>query len=542
VAAKPSRHQSYNLLALALILVAELCGCHRSSSKADPPAVDVLTYHNDNARTGQNLHELTLSPANVNSEAFGKVGFLPVDGKVDAQPLLLSQLSVDGKGTHNVLYAATEHDSVYAFDTDTGALIWSKSLLGPGETPSDDLKCEQVTPEIGITGTPVIDRRRGPHGAMYVVAMSKDASGNYIQRIHALNLADGGELFGGPREIRASFPGNGDGSVDGTVAFDPRQYEDRTGLLLLNGVVYTTWASHCDARPYTGWVMGYSEASLNQLSVLNITPNGNEGAIWMSGAGPAADNAGNIYLLVGNGVFDSELDGHGFPNRGDYGNAFLKLSTSGGRLAVADYFEMSNQQQENDEDADLGSGGALVLPDLKDRSGKVWHLAVGAGKDRNVYVVNRDSMGKFHPDRDQIYQELPSVLAGGAFSMPAYFNGTVYYGGVEDSIRGFRIVDARLAAVPASQTANTFRFPGATPSISASGNMNSILWAVENGEQAVLHAYDATNLARELYNSKQAGQRDEFGPGNKFITPMIANGKVFVGTTNGVAVFGLLHR
>lgn len=502
-------------------------------------AIDVLTYHNDNARTGLNPQETILTTANVNSATFGKIGFYAVDGKVDAQPLYASNVSVSGKGIHNVLIVATEHDSVYAFDADTGLVIWQSSMLKAGEQPSDPRGCSQVSPEIGVTATPVIDRTLGPNGTVYIVAMSKDGAGNYHQRLHALDLALGAELSGGPIDIQATYPGTGDNSNGTNVVFDPAQYKERVGLLLLNGVVYLGWASHCDFRPYTGWIMGYGASTLAQTSVLNLVPNGSEGAIWMSGAGLAADNSGNIYLLDGNGDFDSNLNANGFPVNGNFGNAFLKLSTSNG-LAVADYFEMFNQQQENSSDTDLGSGGAMVLPDLSDGSGHTLHLAVGTGKDTNLYVVNRDAMGKFSPNGNNIFQELPGVFAGGVYAAPAYFNNAVYYGAVGNFIEAFSITNAKLSSSPAAQTSNSFAYPGATPSISANGTTNGIVWAVENGSTAVLHAYDATNL-HELYNSNQAsGGRDQFGIGNKFISPTIVNGKVFAGTTDGVVVFGLL--
>ena len=501
---------------------------------------DVLTYHNDIARTGQNLTESTLTTSNVNSSTFGKLGFYAVDGLVDAEPLYASNLAVPNNGTHNVLIAATEHDSVYAFDADSGASLWQVTMLKTGETTSDDRGCGQVTPEIGVTSTPVIDRTSGPNGAVYVVAMSKDASGDYHQRLHALDLALGTELFGGPTEVQATYPGTGDNSSNGKVVFDPGQYEERSALLLLNGVIYTGWTSHCDARPYTGWIMGYSESTLAQTTVLNVTPNGNEGSIWMAGAGLAADTSGNIYFLDANGVFDTTLNSGGFPSQGDYGNAFMKLSTSGNQLAVADYFEMDNGPAESDSDTDLGSGGTIVLPDLIDGSGNTWHLAVGAGKDSNLYLVNRDSMGKFSPNNNNIYQELSGALPGGVFAMPAYFNNTIYYGSVGSPIQAFTITNAKLSTSATAQTANTFGYPGATPSISANGSSSGIVWAVENTSPAVLHAYNATNLS-EIYNSNQASNgRDQFGNGIKFITPTIINGKVFVGTPTGVAVFGLL--
>jgi hypothetical protein len=509
---------------------------------AGPATTDVVTYHDDIARTGQNLSETTLTLSNVNSGTFGKLAFYSVDGKVDAEPLYAANVAVPNNGTHNLVIAATENDSVYAFDADSGATIWQISTLKTGETTSDDRNCTQITPQIGVTSTPVIDRTEGPNGAVYVVAMSKDGSGNYYQRLHALDLALGSELFDGPIEVQATYPGTGDNSNGTNVVFDPGQYAERSALLLLNGVIYTGWTSHCDIRPYTGWIIGYSESTLAQTSVLNVTPNGNEGSIWMAGAGLAADSSGNIYFLDANGDFDTNLNASGFPGDGDYGNAFMKLSTSGNQLAVADYFEMDNGVEESDTDTDLGSGGTIVLPDLSDGSGNTWHLAVGAGKDSNLYVVNRDSMGKFSANNNNIYQELAGALPGGVWAMPAYFNNTVYYGSVGSPIQAFTFTNAKLSTSATSQTANSFEYPGATPSVSANGTSNAIVWAVENTNPAVLHAYKATNLT-EIYNSNQAANgRDHFFDGNKFITPMIVNGKVFVGTPYGVAVFGLLPQ
>jgi outer membrane protein assembly factor BamB len=438
-----------------------------------------------------------------------------------------------------VLYVATEHDSVYAFDADTGTEFWHVSLLKHGEKPSDNHSCDQVTPEIGITSTPVIDLHRGRQGALYVVTLSEDRSDHYLQRLHALDLQTGAEQLGGPVDIHATVPQ--------AAAFEPQRYEERAGLLLLNGVVYTSWASHCDFDPYNGWIIGYSATTLKQTAALNITPHGKEGAIWQSGAGPAADADGYIYLLAANGTFDTKLNSRGFPVRGDFGNAFLKISTRNGRLAVADYFAMSNVVEENAVDGDLGSGGPLVLPDMTDAAGKIRHLVVGAGKDRNIYLANRDAMGHFDPHGNQnLYQELPQALrgrlGGGVRGAPAYFDRSLYYGALEQPMRAFRFDHARLLAKPTSQTALSFIYPGATPSISADGTRNGIVWATENTDPLVLHAYDAKDLAHELYNSHQAPSwRDYAGSGNKFITPMIAHGKVYVGTTDGVGVFGLLH-
>jgi len=499
---------------------------------------NVLTYHNDSARTGQNLSETILKLSNLNSTNFGKLGFLAVDGLVDGQPLYVSNLTVAGQ-PRNVVFVVTEHDSVYAFDADTFAQLWRVTVLGTNEITSDARSCSQVSPEIGISSTPVIDPNAGPNGTIFVVGMTKNGSGQYFQRLHALDLSTGAELGNSPTTIQATFPIP---NSTGHVTFDPGQYKERAGLLLQNGLIYLSWASHCDYTPYAGWVMSYSESTLQQVNVLNLTPSGSGGAIWMSGAGLATDSSGNIYALDGNGDFDSTLDANGFPFDGDFGNAFLKLSTASG-LTVADYFEMDNESAENNNDTDLGSGGALVLPDMTDNNGKVWHLAVGAGKDQVLYVVNRDQMGKFSSSTNNIYQQINGVLPGGIWSMPAYFNNTVYYGPVGSSIRAFSITNALLSTSPTSQTSKSFVYPGATPAISANGTSDAILWAVENNSStAVLHAYNATNLATELYNSNQAsGSRDHFGAGNKFITPTITNGKVYVGTSSGVAVFGLLN-
>ena len=500
---------------------------------------DVLTYHNNNARTGLNSKETILTPANVNSASFGKLFTISVDGKVDAEPLYISSVPISGSGNHNLVIVATEHGTLYGFDADSGALIWKVTTLKSGETTSDDHDCSLITPEIGITSTPVIYRPAGSNGVIFAVGMAKDSSGNYHQRLHAIDAATGREVHGGPVEIQAQYPGNGDNSSGGYVIFDPGQYKERAGLLLLNRTVYTAWASHCDFRPYTGWIMGYDASTLAQTTVLNITPNGKEGGIWASGAGMAADGNGNIFFLDGNGDFDTNLNSAGFPRDGDFGNAFLKLSTQGG-LAVADYFEVDNEQQENNSDTDLGSGGALLLPPLKDSSGNNWQLAAGAGKDSNLYIVNCNSMGKFAPNSNNIYQELPGVLPGGIFSMPAFFGGKLYFGPVGHNILAFQFKNAQLLPAPVAQTSNRFGYPGATPSVSANNGQNGIVWASANTNPAVLYAYNAKNL-QELYNSNQAANgRDQFGAGNKFITPMIANGKVYVGTTNGVGVFGLL--
>lgn len=499
---------------------------------------DVTTYHNDTGRTGQNTTETILTQANVNSTMFGLLRKLAVDGRVDAEPLYLSQLSVGGV-THNVVFIMTEHDSAYAFDADTGAQLWKVSLAGSGETSSDDRGCSQVTPEIGITSTPVIDRAAGAHGILYAVAMSKNSS-TFFQRLHALDITTGAELEGGPVTIQATYPGTGANSSGGQVVFDPKQYKERAALLLLNGVIYTSWASHCDFNPYTAWIIGYNQTTLAPTSILNLTPNGSEGSIWQSGGGLAADPQGNIYALIANGTFETTLDANGFPNKQDYGNGFVKISTSGGNLKVADYFNMSNTVNESGSDADLGSGGALVLPDLTYGTASTLNLAVGAGKDGNIYVVNRNNMGKWNANSNNVYQELPGAVPNGVWGVPAYFNTTVYYCDVNATLKSFSIANGKLSTTPV-QTGASFTYPGVLPSVSANGTSNGIVWAIENTGTAVLHAFAANDLAQELYNSNQASNgRDHFGSGNKFITPMIADGKVFAATTNSVAVFGLL--
>jgi hypothetical protein len=495
--------------------------------------VSVLTWHNDNSRTGQNLLETILTPANVNSTTFGRLGTITVDGKVDAQPLYVPSLTIPGQGTHNVLYVATEADSLYAFDADNFAQLQHVILLGTGEVPSDDHGCSQVTPTIGITSTPVIDPTAGPHGTIYALSMSKDQSGAYHHRLHALDLTTLTEESSGPVEIKATYPGNG---AENT--FNPTVHKERPGLLLSNGNIYTSWGSHCDAGNYAGWVISYNETTLAQVGVINLIPNGNDGGIWAAGSGPAADASGNVYVLTGNGTFDTTLTAFGFPSLNDFGNAFVKISTSGA-LTVTDFFTMDNTVSESGSDTDLGSAGLMLLPPLRNAAGNLVSLVVGAGKDSNIYVVNSASMGKFSSSADGIYQQLTGALPGGTWSSPAWYNNTLYYGAGGDNLKAFAFSGGSFALSNSSSA--SFEYPGTTPSISANGTANGIVWAAENTSTAVLHAFLAANLSTELYNSNQAANsRDHFGAGNKFIVPTIANGKVYVGTTTGVGVFGLL--
>ncbi len=550
----PLRTLLLALLSLGCAAVLVACGGGGSAPPAmggsggsTPPPVtppdtanptDIVTYKYDLARTGANATESVLTLANVNSMSFGLQRTLPADGKVDAQPLYLANLTVQG-AVHNVLYVATENDSVYAYDVNSGAQLWHTSVLPAGETDTPPSSCDQVQPLIGITATPVIDRNAGTNGIIYLVAMSKSSSsGQYHQRLHALDVTTGAEVAGSPVEISATYP-----TLSGTTTFDPAQYEERAALLLSQGVIYTSWTSHCDQQAYSGWIIGFDQVTLGRTTVLNVAPNSNGTgpAIWMSGGGPAADTDGSIYLLTANGAFETTLDANGFPNQQDYGNSFLRLSLASTALAVADYFTMSNVLSEVASDQDLGSGGILLLPDATDAGGMVRQLAVGAGKDGTLYVVERGAMGKFHSSGNASWQHLSGALAGGVWSTPAYFNGTLYYGPWGTTLRSFRISQAKFPATPTSQTTHDFQYPGTAPSVSANGTNDAIVWAHENSNPAVLHAYDAADLTRELYNSSQAGGRDQLGPGNKFITPVVADGKVFVGMTDGVAVFGLLN-
>ena len=502
---------------------------------------DVVTYKNDVLRTGQNVTETILTPSNVNSASFGLLHNLKVDGKVDAQPLYLAKLSVKGS-QHNVVFVATENDSVYAFDADSGGSpLWQVSLLPSGETASDDENCSFISPTMGVTSTPVIDRAAGTNGTMFLVAMSKDGSGTYHQRVHALDVTTGAELLGGPKDITGTF---------GSTSFAAGPYAERAALLLTHGTLYTSWTSHCDHGAYGGWVIAFNESTLAPAGVINVAPGAggsgfaNQGpAIWMSGGGPAADSAGAVYFLTGNGRFETTLTSGGLPSGGDYGNSFVKLASSGTALTVSDYFAMANEVVESQNDTDLGSGGIMLLPDQTDANGTARHLAIGAGKDGNLYVVNRDSLGKFNTGSNNIWQELDGVLGNGVWSTPAYFNGSIYYGPQSGPMVAFTLSNARLSSQPTSQTAISFNYPGTFPVVSANGTSNAIVWAYENGTSgAVLHAYAAGNLATELYNSAQAAAgRDQFGTGNKYIVPTVADGKVFAASTNSVAVFGLLQ-
>ncbi len=531
---------------VVLCNVVLVCLCLATLSAQAPPVpltpLNVLTFHNNNQRTGLNAQETTLTPANVNSATFGKVNFLATDGQVYAEPLFVSSLPVNGT-VHNVLYVVTENDSVYAFDADTGAQLWRTSALAANEVPSMDPNCGLVSPIIGITGTPVIDRNTGQHGLIYVVTSSQDHNNGSHQRLHALDLTTGAEWLGGPVEITGKYPGTGEGSQGGNVIFDPAQYLQRAALLELNHKIYIAFSSHCDEEPYTGWLMQYDAWSLQQLSVIDVTPNGGQGAIWQSAGGPAADSDGNVYMLVGNGTFDVTLDSQGNPVNGDYGNALVKISGET-PMKVVDYFTMYNTIYESGQDLDFGSGGPVVvdIPSASPQQPPV-PVAIAAGKDTNIYVVNRYSMGKWNPINNHgIYQELDAAVNYGIFSTPAVFNNTIYYGPEYGSVISYRFSKGYISTTPSSKSNFVFQARGTTPSISANGFTNGIVWAnaYDKTNPGVLYAFDARDLSKELYNSNTAGSRDQYGLATKFVTPMIVNGKVYLATKGGVAVFGLL--
>ncbi len=502
-----------------------------------------FTYHNDNARTGQNPNETILTPANVNPVKFGKLFSYPLDGVAHASPLYVANVSIPGRGVHNIVYVATEHDSVYAFDGNglSPIPLWQVSLILPGETTvpaADTGECCDIAPDIGITGTPVIDPATG---TLYVVAKTKDSStSTYVQRLHALDISTGSEKFGGPVMIQASVPGVGDGNDgNGNVPFNALRENQRPALLLNKGVVYIGFASHGDNAPYHGWILGYDAATLQLVMVYNDTPNGSDGGIWQSGGGPAADSAGNIYFVTGNGTFDANAGGV------DYGDSVQKIRPTG---TVLDYFAPHDQDTLSAADLDLGSGGALLLPD---QSGGHPHLLVTAGKNGTIYLIDRDNMGQFNPNDDnQIVQSLvdifpnPGEILGGNFSAPVYFNGFVYFGPVGASVQAFQLSNGLLSTTPSSQSSASYAFPGGMLAISSNGNTNGILWVGERTSPTtpgVLHAYDANNLNKELYNSDQAtGSRDTLDIAAKFSIPLVANGKVYVATVSQLTAYGLM--
>ena len=515
-------------------------------------AVDVLTWHNNNLRTGVNAAETVLTPANVNAASFGRLGRVAVDGQVYAQPLIKTGVSIPGMGVHNVVYVATEHDSVYAFDATTLAPLWHVSFLDPAHgvttMPSTLPGLGDIGPEVGITSTPVIDPASG---TLYVVAVTQrtDATGTtWYQTLHALDLATGAEKLSGPVVISATVPGTGAGSVDGQITFDARYQNQRAALLLDHGQVYITTASYGDYGPYHGWVFAYNATTLQQTAAFLDTPDGIQGGIWMSGAGPAADASGAIYLSTGNGTF--LISGTG-TEPSDLGDSVLKLAwSSTGQLTVASSFTPADQAALNTSDLDLDSGGVVLLPTV---TGPHPQLLVTAGKQGVVYLLDRTSLGGYTKNDAGAVQEVSGIVRA-MFSTPAYFAGTLYEIGAPVRVETSHPVYRALQAIsltrgklqtPVTSAAAAFAYPGATPSISANGTKNGIVWAVTaNGynqdQPAVLLAYQASNIHHLLYSSGSAGPRNACGPAVKFVVPTVANGRVYVGGNGMLTMFGLL--
>jgi hypothetical protein len=509
--------------------------------------VNVTTFHNDIARTGQNTQETILTPANVNSAQFGKLFTVAVDGAVFAQPLYLSAVNIGG-GTHNVVYVVTEHDSVYAIDADSGNVYAHVSLIPSGGSTvnsNTDLGCGDLIPEVGITSTPVLDPAGG---TLYVVAKSK-VNGTFYQHLHALDVGTLAEKLNGPVSIHAQVAGSGYDSSGGVVTFSPLQQNQRAALLLENGHVIISWSSHCDSDPWHGWMMSYSSSTLAQEAALNTTPNGSQGGIWMSGGGPAADASGHIYLATGNGTWNGTSD---------FSESELKLGPpANGTFPVLDYFTPYNQAHLTSIDFDLGSGGLLLLPPLS--SGQ--QLFVQGTKSGTIYLVNAGNLGKYcvnlapacSGSDPNVAQEIPANP--GVWGSPAYWNGNVYWAGVNDNIKAYSFNaggSGKLSTSPTSQSPQIFAFAAPTPSISSNGQTNAILWGLDgagddsgcgNGTTNCLglFAYDATNLSHLLYSSAQAANgRDSAGTAVKFQAPIIANGKVYIGTKGNVIAYGLL--
>ncbi len=502
--------------------------------------VDVSTWHMDSGRSGLNNLEAVLTPGTVTQSLFGKVGSFAADASVDAQPLYISGLTINSQ-LHNVIYVASEKDSVYAYDADNGTLLWQISALAANETPTGDRGCSDVTSNIGITGTPVIDRNFQTNGAMFFVAASLDKGGAYHQRLHAVDLTTGAELSGSPIEITATAAGNGAGSVNGVNTFDPSKYVERAALLLNNGTLYLSWAAPCaqGTSSTTSWVLTYDEATFHQDTALNLTPNGSGGSIGMSGSGPAGDAAGHVIVLTGTGTFDTTLDGSGNPQNGDYGNGYVKLQTVGGVTTVTDYFEPANGVPGSANYQDQGSGGILLAPGFA--------LGIGAGRDGNLYemATATSKLGGYAGGGiNSNYNTLLNALPSGASATPSILSFNVYFGGINDHLKSFSLFNPLAPVV--TETSTIFSDPGTTPVISANNNNGAVLWALESvaGQGSVLHAYDPANLGTEFYNSSQAqsggAARDAIGPASKYAVPIVVNGHVYVGTANGVVAFGAL--
>jgi hypothetical protein len=495
-------------------------------------AFDVIMQRFDTNRTSANLSETTLTTANVNMNQFGRLFNCPVDGQIYAQPLYVSGLTVSGAGVHNVIFVATQHNSVYAFDADSpngSAPLWHVNL-GPS-APESVIGCTDIQVEYGITSTPVIDSNSK---TMYVVNQL-DNSGQLFYMLHALDITNGAEKFGGPATITATVNGTGDGSSGGTITFNPLRQLNRPGLLLLNGNVYICFAAHCDITPYHGWVFAYNATTLQQSAVFNTTPNGKDGGIWQGGTAPSVDSSGNIYVVTGNGTFDVNTGGT------DYGDSVMKLSTATG-ISVSDYFTPNNQAALSSADLDLGSGGILLLPGT--------HFAVLDGKQGMIYLLDQTKLGGFNSSKDQVLQEFSGTAQQHANNpSPAYWNGPagqlVYYWTASDVLKAFLFNGTSFQTTPVAQ--NTAQQTPAAGAISLSANGaaagSGIIWGTSGETGGMLRAFDASNVSTELWNSNQNSVRDGLGNYTKFAVPVPVNGKVYVPTTSGyLAVYGLLGQ
>ena len=541
-------------------------GVWAAPSQSFTPAAKtaMLTYHNDNSRDGANTNETGLTLANVNTNSFALLFSYAVDGYVYAQPLVMTNVNIPRLGTHDVVFVATEHDTVYAFDADSnqgtnGGLLWSTHLGVPAPTPNNDFgnsggsTYKDLLPEVGVTGTPVIDPQSG---TIYLDAFTLDSTNNdtdvYNHRIHALDITTGNERPYSPVVVAASVAGPGVGGSNGIVVFIPEQQLQRPGLTLAGGNVYVAYGSYADTDPYHGWILGFNATNLQLAAgeIFNTSPNATvqefgdsagEAGIWMGGDGLCVDASTNLFFETANGSFSANTNG------GDYGDSFMKLSTTNG-LAVADYFTPYNQASLQTGDIDLGSGGPVLLPDDTGSTTHP-HLMVGSGKDGNLYLVDRDNLGQYNStNNNQIVQEVPGALGmpgtrAAQFGAPAYFNHLIFYQGLHDVLKAFAISNAVISAMPVESSSVTFGFPGATPVVSANGTSNAIVWAIQadaygSSGPAVLHAFNAANLSQELYNSSQNPSRDNPGAAVKMSVPTITGGKVYVGAEYELSVFG----
>ncbi len=524
----------------------------------NPSALNVVTYHNDNSRDGANTNEVLLTHANVNVSTFGRLLTYPTDGLIIASPLYVSGLVIPGQGTHNAVLVATENNTIYAFDADSnagtnGGVLWENNL-GPSVSSYNDQFGNRgtgsyypdITPVVGITGTPVIDLASGTLYVNVHTAMTTGSTTTYYHRLHALNITNGMEQPYSPVIVTNALPGTGVDGANGIVPFDPRTENQRPGLTLAGGMVYVAYGSYADTDPYHGWILGFNQTNLAQSSsyAFNITPNATvaafgvnagEGALWMGGDGLCADASNNLFFATANGSFSQNTNG------GDYGDSFMKLSTTNG-FQVTDYFTPYNAAQLAANDTDLGSGGTILLPDSAGSAAHP-HLMVGCGKDGILRLVDRDNMGHFNAANDnQIVQEVPGGITG-AWSTPAYYNNHIYYQGAGDVMKAFLITNGVIVPAPTSEATTSFSALGGSPVISANGTNDGIAWALQSdaassGGPYVLHAYNADNLAQELYNSSQNAARDNPGAAIIMTTPTEANGKVFVGAQYELSIFG----